>query len=629
MKSKNNTFIFVNRPICPYVKPTTGSRLENSIKSLRKLYNNNSNSNTNSIPSSEKKNNSNWKEAKFEILQQAQKEDNDIINANNIEEEGISTQPLPQLEFGTGTIKSSFGIGVQQNDIFTNKTESKIAHKNSSNTMMKTVSNFPNKNNKSKLPRPGTSPIKKANSTSKFTTVKNKPLSIQQDNENNINRTKSQFSSNNKLPEEHFEELSKLIIEQKKPEDILSNKLEEFNKEIQKLRAENSRVSKLREDYEKLNLKLQKDMKEFNVKKEQEIMQFEAFKEEETKKLAKERKQLTQDQRTFNEIRNKNQASQMGSKKDKELIEQLKSQLAKCQEDAKIKDNSNKHLIEKYKKQLEDANNKIIELNTLLTKLNTAMAITNNQNVSLINQKHSISKMNQELPSFQPPEIQTNINDFGQPMNQLNKTPNFVNISNSTKSKNLLLNKFPTTKEEEEDEDENFDLVFPDKYHKNEYILLKTENGNDGKIIKYYNNDKKEIIFKSGVRKEVFGDGYIIVYFNNGDLKQIFPNQKTVYYFNEAKTIQTTYPDKLQVFKFENGQIEKHYPDGTKQIAFPDGSLRYILPDGYEETYYLDGKVQKIDKNGVITLEHEDGYKEIKYPDGREVCEYDNNNNNE
>ena len=125
MKSKNNTFIFVNRPICPYVKPTTGSRLENSIKSLRKLYNNNSNSNTNSIPSSEKKNNSNWKEAKFEILQQAQKEDNDIINANNIEEEGISTQPLPQLEFGTGTIKSSFGIGVQQNDIFTNKTESR------------------------------------------------------------------------------------------------------------------------------------------------------------------------------------------------------------------------------------------------------------------------------------------------------------------------------------------------------------------------------------------------------------------------------------------------------------------------------------------------------------------------
>ena len=40
-------------------------------------------------------------------------------------------------------------------------------------------------------------------------------------------------------------------------------------------------------------------------------------------------------------------------------------------------------------------------------------------------------------------------------------------------------------------------------------------------------------------------------------------------------------------------------------------------------------QVQKIDKNGVITLEHEDGYKEIKYPDGREVCEYDNNNNNE
>ena len=67
----------------------------------------------------------------------------------------------------------------------------------------------------------------------------------------------------------------------------------------------------------------------------------------------------------------------------------------------------------------------------------------------------------------------------------------------------------------------------------------------------------KEIIFKSGVRKEIFDDGYqIVYYFNNGDIKQIFPNKsKQVYYFNEAKTEERTYQDNLQVFKFENGQI--------------------------------------------------------------------------
>ena len=569
---------------------------------MRKLYSNNN---------SEKK--TNWKDAKFDILQQAQNEDD--IDLNNIEEEGIRSQPLPQLEFGGGAAQKNFVIGVTANDnIIKNdiKTSTSTSFKssgisNSSKSIPSVKTNF-----KSKPLRPGTSPIKKANSSSKFTTVKNKSFITP---EENVNRTKS----NANVQEEHFEELSKLIIEPKTSEDALAKRLEEFNKEIQKLRAENSRVSKLREDYEKLNLKLQKDIKEFNIKKEQDIMQFEAFKEEETKKLAKERSQLTKEQKTFNDIRNKNYANITTSKKDKELIESLKAQLAKVQEEAKTKDNTNKHIIERYRKQLDDANSKILELNSLLTKLNTALAYSNQNKIPNTSQQHI--QQTKSNPQIKP------VTNLSTPNEQEVYHPvNNIVQKSSPVSKSNIVSKIGKGTKEEDDDDESYDLVFPDKYHKTEYTLLHTENGNDGKIIKYYDNDKKEIIFKSGVRKEIFGDGYVIVYFNNGDLKQIFPNQKIVYYFSEAKTIQTTYPDKLQVFKFDNGQIEKHYPDGTKQIAFPDGSLRYILPDGYEETYYLDGKVQKIDKNGVITLEHEDGYKEIKYPDGREVCEYGTSN---
>ena len=562
----------------------------------------------------------NWKDAKFDILQQAQNEDD--IDLNNIEEEGIRSQPLPQLEFGGGASQKNFVIGVTTNDNII-KTSTSTSFKSSGiSNSSKSIPSVSSKTNfKSKPSRPGTSPIKKANSSSKFTTVKNKSFITPDEN---INRTKSNVN-NNSVPEEHFEELSKLIIEPKTSEDVLAKRLEEFNKEIQKLRAENSRVSKLREDYEKLNLKLQKDIKEFNIKKEQDIMQFEAFKEEETKKLAKERNQLTKDQKTFNDIRNKNYANITTSKKDKELIEQLKAQLAKVQEESKTKDSTNKHIIERYRKQLDDANNKILELNSLLTKLNTALAYSNQNKVPSTSPQQHIQQTKSN-PQIKPVSNISTPNDqeIYHPVNNIvqKSSPSPISKKNyQTPTNNNIVNKFPGTKEEDDD-DESYDLVFPDKYHKTEYTLLHTESGNDGKVIKYYDNDKKEIIFKSGVRKEIFSDGYVIVYFNNGDLKQIFPNQKIVYYFSEAKTIQTTYPDKLQVFKFDNGQIEKHYPDGTKQIAFPDGSLRYILPDGYEETYYLDGKVQKIDKNGVITLEHEDGYREIKYPDGREVCEY-------
>jgi len=69
------------------------------------------------------------------------------------------------------------------------------------------------------------------------------------------------------------------------------------------------------------------------------------------------------------------------------------------------------------------------------------------------------------------------------------------------------------------------------------------------------------------VKREVFPDGYTIVYFNNNDIKQTYADSKVVYYFADAKTTQSTFPDGLQVFKFANNQVEKHFPDGTKEIV--------------------------------------------------------------
>lgn len=129
---------------------------------------------------------------------------------------------------------------------------------------------------------------------------------------------------------------------------------------------------------------------------------------------------------------------------------------------------------------------------------------------------------------------------------------------------------------------EEYDFVIPEKYIKPDYKLLKSINSN-GKIINIYNNNKKEVIFTSGARKEIFEDGFQIVYFINGDKKLNHPDGKTIYYFNEAKTVQTSFNDGLQVFKFNNGQVEKHFPDKTKQIIFPDGSQRFMKNDEYED----------------------------------------------
>jgi len=38
------------------------------------------------------------------------------------------------------------------------------------------------------------------------------------------------------------------------------------------------------------------------------------------------------------------------------------------------------------------------------------------------------------------------------------------------------------------------------------------------------------------VKREVFPDGYSVVYFINKDVKQTFPDGKVVYYFADAQT---------------------------------------------------------------------------------------------
>ena len=179
--------------------------------------------------------------------------------------------------------------------------------------------------------------------------------------------------------------------------------------------------------------------------------------------------------------------------------------------------------------------------------------------------------------------IENNNNQTNMKMNSSNssstisKTLNKSCKSTISKAKNII-------KSNNEEKSNNDGNNIPQKYLSSNYKLLKTLNS-EGKIINIYSNNKLEVIFKSGVKKEIFEDGYQIVNFTNGDLKQIFPDGKTIYYFKESKVTQTTFNNGTQIFNFDNGQIEKHYSDGSKQISFPDGTIRYIYPNGYEETY--------------------------------------------
>ena len=145
------------------------------------------------------------------------------------------------------------------------------------------------------------------------------------------------------------------------------------------------------------------------------------------------------------------------------------------------------------------------------------------------------------------------------------------NVNNLTKiisQKNLL---------EEEEKDEilikkkiispnthihELDLIFPEQYTTDPSLdtIIKQNFQQDGTIIKVFETGKKEILFSSGQKKEVFPDGYTIIKYINGDLKQIIPNYKETYYYAKDKTLQV---------KFSDGTVYLKYCDGRVDVITP------------------------------------------------------------
>jgi len=69
-----------------------------------------------------------------------------------------------------------------------------------------------------------------------------------------------------------------------------------------------------------------------------------------------------------------------------------------------------------------------------------------------------------------------------------------------------------------------YDLILNDKYHPKSYQygkLVNQETLSNGKLVNFYENDKREYVFPSGNRREIYSDGYQVIFFHNNDIKQV------------------------------------------------------------------------------------------------------------
>ena len=234
----------------------------------------------------------------------------------------------------------------------------------------------------------------------------------------------------------------------------------------------------------------------------------------------------------------------------------------------------------------------------------------NKSNINILNS----NKVNNKYNSINKKSLIRNTTNFYKNEKYSDNTNNNLKeINNSLNFKNIKRNKINESinKNEFNFDDENdingYDFIIPEIYKKNKDAEIINTVEQDGKKINIYDNKKKEIIFKSGVRKEIFMDGYQLVYFPNGDIKQKYvgKEEKVIYFYNETNTVQTTFKNGLNIFKFNNGQIEKHYPDGSKFIIYTNGIKRKISKSGREELFMPNEQKKELSKNKNDNIENE------------------------
>ena len=367
-----------------------------------------------------------------------------------------------------------------------------------------------------------------------------------------------------KVETENKEEEKKEIIDNRSPkEKKIEQRLKELNIEINKVKVERQKIYKLKLEYEKLLIKLKEDIDILSIRK----ADYEIYKETEMKRIDNNRKDMIQDIKRYNNMIKENKSLEVNFNKDKAIIEELSKQIEKMNKENKEKEDSNNCIINELKETLQVLTNSKKDI-SISPKVNKKQITKYKTSRDLIPKKNITSKDNGIKPQKQITKSKTSVNKkvFNKP--KIDPKPITVpkSLTALVSPKGYKSTFKPTSPSQNKKSppsfSETFDFIIPSKYlNSSNYTLINSTKNTDCKTINKYTNNKTEIIFPSGVIKELYEDGnYQLIHFTNGDKKQIFPDGRSVYFYKAGTTTETTYPNGLIVYKFKSGQIEKHYP---------------------------------------------------------------------
>ncbi|KAM6098984.1 centrosomal P4.1-associated protein isoform 2-T6 [Theristicus caerulescens] len=418
------------------------------------------------------------------------------------------------------------------------------------------------------------------------------------------------------------------------PSQVLRERLAELETEIERFRAENTTLTKLREEREHALANIRKEIADFQQQKAQELAEIEEYKKKEMKKLQKERK-------VFEKYTT--EARAIPDKKERDEIQALKQQIAELQEDLKRKEAKWSTTHRRLKDQIEALVNENMELKEEV-KIMERFRLEAWKKVEAAGSKRKIENSGMTLKRAESclpnrgPKSQTaslllpvqkgskiNGKSYSQAKGKPSRTPASAPANDRSTSETMMaVEDSSRTFMDTSPNEDHVSLPPGPAYTDSEEIQRETAYP-DGKVEKVLKNGCHLIFFPNGTWKKVGSDGKTVtITFFNGDVKQVMPDQTVIYYYADAKTTHTTYSDGLEVLHFPNGQIEKHYPDGKKEITFPDQTIKNLFTDGQEESIFPDGTIVRIQRDGSKTIEFNNGQRELhtsqfkrrEYPDG-------------
>uniref|UniRef100_A0A673SVW4 Centrosomal P4.1-associated protein n=1 Tax=Suricata suricatta TaxID=37032 RepID=A0A673SVW4_SURSU len=359
---------------------------------------------------------------------------------------------------------------------------------------------------------------------------------------------------------------------------VLREKVIELETEIEKFKAENTSLAKLRTERESALEKLRKEITDFEQQKAKELARIEEFKKEEMRKLQKERKvfeKYTTVARTFPD------------KKEREEIQNSSVRLQKSRVSSGTQ-------VENYKK------------------------------------NHLLTQGNPFRRSKPVPPRDLGNSDKGQTASP-REPPESVDLSE-------LEYKEDDNKEEKEEIQE--EISHPDgkieKVYKNGCHVILFPNGTqkevsaDGKIVTvtFFNGDVKQVLPDERViyyyasaqtTHTTYPEGLEVLHFSSGQIEKYFPDGRKEITFPD-QTIKNLFPDGQEESIFPDGTVVRIQRDGNKIIEFnngqrelhtaqfkrreyPDGTVKTVYTNGHQETKYTSGRIRVKDKDGNILMD--------------------------